>query len=37
MSLILLKGNIISAPAFGRLETLEHGYLAAENGAHHRG
>lgn len=32
MSLMILKGNIISAPAFGRLETVEHGYLVAEDG-----
>ena len=28
----ILKGCIVSAPALGRLETTEHGYLIAENG-----
>ena len=28
----ILKGCIVSAPALGRLETMEHGYLIAENG-----
>lgn len=27
----ILKGCIVSAPALGRLETTEHGYLIAEN------
>ena len=29
---MILKGCIVSAPALGRLETTEHGYLIAENG-----
>ena len=28
----ILKGNIVSAPACGRLDVMEHGYLIAENG-----
>lgn len=28
----ILKGNIVSAPACGRLDVTEHGYLIAENG-----
>lgn len=32
MSLTILKGNIVSAPALGQLEIAEHGCLAAENG-----
>ena len=32
MSVTILKGNIVSAPALGELEITEHGYLVAENG-----
>ena len=32
MSLTILKGTIVSAPAFGRLEATESGYLVAEDG-----
>ena len=32
MSITILKGAIVSAPALGRLETTEGGYLVAENG-----
>ena len=28
----ILKGNIVSAPACGRFDVTEHGYLIAENG-----
>ena len=28
----ILKGNIVSAQACGRLDVTEHGYLIAENG-----
>ncbi len=30
--ILILKGNIISAPGFGRLELVENGYLVAEDG-----
>lgn len=32
MAATILKGNIVSAPAFGELEITEHGYLAVEDG-----
>ncbi len=32
MSITILKGNLVSAPALGRLETMEGGYLVAEDG-----
>ena len=32
MSLTILKGTVVSAPAFGRLEATESGYLVAEDG-----
>ncbi len=32
MSIRVIKGNIISAPALGKLEILENGYLVAEDG-----
>ena len=32
MSVTILKGNIVSAPALGELEITEHGYLVAEDG-----
>ncbi len=32
MSIRVIKGNIISAPVLGKLEILENGYLAAEDG-----
>ena len=32
MSLTILKGTIVSAPALGRLEITEGGYLVAEDG-----
>jgi len=32
MSVTILKGNIVSAPALGKLDITEHGYLAAEDG-----
>ena len=32
MSVTILKGNIVSAPAPGKLEITEHGFLVAENG-----
>lgn len=32
MSATVLKGNIVSAPALGKLDITEHGYLVLENG-----
>ena len=32
MSLTIIKGTILSAPAFGKLEVTENGFLIAENG-----
>ena len=32
MSLTILKGTVVSAPALGRLEVTEGGYLVAEDG-----
>ena len=32
MSITILKGNIVSAPALGRLEVTKNGYLVAEEG-----
>lgn len=32
MALTILRGTVVSAPAPGRLEIMERGYLAAENG-----
>ncbi len=31
MSITILKGTIVSAPALGKLEVTEHGYLVAED------
>ena len=31
MSITILKGTIVSAPALGKLEVMEHGYLVAED------
>ena len=33
MALTILKGTIVSAPALGRLEAVEQGYLVAEDGS----
>ena len=33
MSITILKGNIISAPALGELEITEKGYLVATDGS----
>ncbi|WP_295583306.1 amidohydrolase family protein [uncultured Oscillibacter sp.] len=32
MALTILKGTVVSAPALGRLDVTEHGYLVAEDG-----
>ena len=32
MSLTILKGNIVSSPALGKLDTWKQGYLTAEDG-----
>lgn len=32
MAAIILKGNLVSAPAFGKLDITEHGYLVLEDG-----
>ncbi len=32
MALTILKGTVVSAPALGRLDITEHGYLVAEDG-----
>ena len=32
MSITILKGTVISAPALGKLEVVEHGFLVAEDG-----
>ena len=32
MSITILKGTVVSAPALGKLEITEHGYLVAEEG-----
>ena len=32
MNIVILKGNIVSAPSFGNLEIYENGYIAAEDG-----
>ena len=32
MSITILKGDVVSAPALGQLDTTEQGYLVAEDG-----